>query len=151
MLHFFLLPFKLASVSLTDAVYKAQIGVMLISVHVYSKVPWKQMMSFSLWFPVSLLSRELSVAFALCTRCKKLNSVLTLYQVVDGSQPTEEARLLCPRQCSPRAASHWFYQQQLDPLPQGQWLKEWMTSFLVTPINKNQQGFLRGIFFMTYY
>lgn len=134
------------NVSLTNAVYKTKISVMLICVPMYSKIPQMQMMSFSLWFPVSLLSRELSVAFALCTQCC---ADFVHRQLMGASQ---QKRPGCSALVSihPQAASRRFYQQQLDTLPQDQWLKEWITSFLVTPTNGNQEGFLRGIFFMVY-
>lgn len=60
-----------------------------------SKIPWK-MVSFLLWFPGSLLSREWNIAFALCTRCKNSTPRWLCTQAGDGSQPTDKARLLCP-------------------------------------------------------
>lgn len=87
------------SVSLIHAVDKPKIRFMFISV--YSKIPWKQMVSFALWFPVSFLSRELSVALALCTRCKNSTLHWLRTQTVRETRPTEEARLLCPCLYSP--------------------------------------------------
>lgn len=49
----------------------------------------------------------------------------------------------------PQAASRWFCQQKLDTLPQDQGLKEWITSLPVTPANRDQPVFIRGMILLS--
>lgn len=136
------------NIRLTNAAYKARISVMLISAHMYSENPRKQMLGFSLWFQCHCFPGN-CVAFTLNTRCKTPTLCWLCTQTVDESQAAQEARLLCPCQCSPTGCQTQIWSTAILYLNSGSVVERMDGSFLVTP-TEISRDFLEGYFFMIF-